>query len=426
MRGGQIVRTLWWAGLSFILGACDGQGESVGRSDAEDAALFLHDAAPAPPDAAPAPPDAAPAQHDAEPAQHDAAPTQPDATPAQPDAAPVQPDAAPAQPDAAPAQPDAAPAQPDAAPAQHDAAPAQPDAAPAQPDAAPAQPDAAPAQPDAAPLPPEIVFDAPLPVACTQISEQLVGDRVSRRTTTALDIQNRRLTATVEVRSGGQLVVTETSTFRYGPDYSEIETISDSGRFVRRRLYDRQSHLLLDEEDRGADGLLESRDVYTYDMAGHLLTLETDDAPLGSPDGLLTQTFDARGRMLSQREEGCARCNGEPREFNYGYDEAGRWRSITRLDLTGDEVVYHQVFRYDAGGRLLSETMDYNPARHEGRDYAQRLDQDGVRVAAVHHNDQMHGVLSQGRLVPAGRVIGDQVWTAIGHALHTAAAEALR
>ena len=71
-------------------------------------------------------------------------------------------------------------------------------------------------------------------------------------------------------------------------------------------------------------------------------------------------------------------------------------------------------------------TVAHDPLCDEGRDYAHRLDQDGVRVAAVHHNDQMHGVLSQGRLVPAGQVIGDQVWTAIGHALHTAAAEALR
>lgn len=71
-------------------------------------------------------------------------------------------------------------------------------------------------------------------------------------------------------------------------------------------------------------------------------------------------------------------------------------------------------------------TVAHDPLCDEGRDYAHRLDQDGVRVAAVHHNDQMHGVLSQGRLVPAGQVIGDQVWTAIGHALHTAAADALR
>jgi acetyl esterase len=70
-------------------------------------------------------------------------------------------------------------------------------------------------------------------------------------------------------------------------------------------------------------------------------------------------------------------------------------------------------------------TVAHDPLCDEGRDYAHRLDQEGVRVTAVHHNDQMHGVLSQGRLVPAGQVIGDQVWTAIGHALHAAAAEAL-
>jgi len=65
-------------------------------------------------------------------------------------------------------------------------------------------------------------------------------------------------------------------------------------------------------------------------------------------------------------------------------------------------------------------TVAHDPLCDEGRLYAQRLDEAGVRVTAIHHNDQMHGVLSQGRLVPAGQVIADQVWSAIGHALHTA------
>lgn len=67
-------------------------------------------------------------------------------------------------------------------------------------------------------------------------------------------------------------------------------------------------------------------------------------------------------------------------------------------------------------------TVAHDPLCDEGRDYAHRLDAEGVRLTTMHHNDQMHGVLSQGRLVPAGQVIADQVWAAIGHALHTAAA----
>ena len=74
--------------------------------------------------------------------------------------------------------------------------------------------------------------------------------------------------------------------------------------------------------------------------------------------------------------------------------------------------------------QALVLTVAHDPLCDEGRDYARRLDEAGVRVAAMHHNDQMHGVLSQSRLVPAGQLIADQVWAAIGHALHGAAAEA--
>lgn len=65
-------------------------------------------------------------------------------------------------------------------------------------------------------------------------------------------------------------------------------------------------------------------------------------------------------------------------------------------------------------------TVAHDPLCDEGRDYARRMDENGVRVAALHYNDHMHGLLSQGRLVPAADVIGDQVFSVIGFELHRA------
>ncbi len=62
-------------------------------------------------------------------------------------------------------------------------------------------------------------------------------------------------------------------------------------------------------------------------------------------------------------------------------------------------------------------TVAHDPLCEEGRAYAQRLGAAGVRVSEMHHNDQMHGVLSQGRMVPAGRAIAQQVASAISSAL---------
>ncbi len=63
-------------------------------------------------------------------------------------------------------------------------------------------------------------------------------------------------------------------------------------------------------------------------------------------------------------------------------------------------------------------TVAHDPLCDEGRAYAARLDRDGVRVVALHCNDQMHGLLSLGRLVPAADVMADHVFGVIGLELH--------
>lgn len=69
-------------------------------------------------------------------------------------------------------------------------------------------------------------------------------------------------------------------------------------------------------------------------------------------------------------------------------------------------------------------TMAHDPLCDEGRAYAQRLDDAGVRVAALHLNDQTHGLLGQGKFVPAADVIGDALYGTVGQLLHRAAARA--
>jgi acetyl esterase len=63
-------------------------------------------------------------------------------------------------------------------------------------------------------------------------------------------------------------------------------------------------------------------------------------------------------------------------------------------------------------------TVAHDPLCDEGIAYAHRLDQAGVRVAALHYNDQMHGLLSQGRFIPMANTVANQVFSLVGHALH--------
>ena len=50
-----------------------------------------------------------------------------------------------------------------------------------------------------------------------------------------------------------------------------------------------------------------------------------------------------------------------------------------------------------------------------------RLAEAGVRVTAIHCNDQMHGVLSQGRMVPAGDVLTEGLSRTLALELHRSA-----
>ena len=63
-------------------------------------------------------------------------------------------------------------------------------------------------------------------------------------------------------------------------------------------------------------------------------------------------------------------------------------------------------------------TVAHDPLCDEGLAYARALDQAGVRVSALHYNDQMHGLLSQGRLIPMANIVAHQAFSLVGHALH--------
>ena len=63
-------------------------------------------------------------------------------------------------------------------------------------------------------------------------------------------------------------------------------------------------------------------------------------------------------------------------------------------------------------------TVANDPLCDEGRAYARRLEEEGVRVTALHLSDQMHGLLLQGKLVRAANTVGDFVGHLIGQALY--------
>ena len=66
----------------------------------------------------------------------------------------------------------------------------------------------------------------------------------------------------------------------------------------------------------------------------------------------------------------------------------------------------------------LVVTVAHDPLCDEGRAYAARLEEEGVRVTALHLSDHLHGMLMQGRQVRASNLIVDFVGAAIGEALH--------
>ena len=63
-------------------------------------------------------------------------------------------------------------------------------------------------------------------------------------------------------------------------------------------------------------------------------------------------------------------------------------------------------------------TVAHDPLCDEGLAYARRLEDEGVRVTALHLTDHMHGMLMHGKLVQAGNRVLEFVAAAIGDALH--------
>lgn len=66
----------------------------------------------------------------------------------------------------------------------------------------------------------------------------------------------------------------------------------------------------------------------------------------------------------------------------------------------------------------LVVTVAHDPLCDEGRAYAHRLENDGVRVTAIHLSDHMHGMLMHGRLIRASNIMVDHVGALIGAGLH--------
>jgi acetyl esterase len=68
--------------------------------------------------------------------------------------------------------------------------------------------------------------------------------------------------------------------------------------------------------------------------------------------------------------------------------------------------------------RALILTCSYDPLCDEGIAYARRLEREGVRVTHLHFSDQLHGFISQGRIIRAGNmalemmsaVLKDALW----------------
>ena len=66
----------------------------------------------------------------------------------------------------------------------------------------------------------------------------------------------------------------------------------------------------------------------------------------------------------------------------------------------------------------LVVTVAHDPLCDEGRAYARRLEDENVRVTAVHLSDHMHGMLMHGKLIHASNLMVDHVGALIGAALH--------
>ena len=66
----------------------------------------------------------------------------------------------------------------------------------------------------------------------------------------------------------------------------------------------------------------------------------------------------------------------------------------------------------------LVMTVAHDPLCDEGQAYARRLEDEGVRVTALHLADHMHGMLMHGKLIDASNLMLDFVASLIGDALY--------
>jgi acetyl esterase len=67
--------------------------------------------------------------------------------------------------------------------------------------------------------------------------------------------------------------------------------------------------------------------------------------------------------------------------------------------------------------RALVLTCFYDPLCDEGIAYARRLESEGVRVTHLHFSDQLHGFVSQGRIIRAGNLALDMTSAVLRSAL---------
>jgi len=116
---------------------------------------------------------------------------------------------------------------------------------------------------------------------------------------------------------------------------------------------------------------------------------------------------------------------------------SGSYRRVTGMPLTGatmhwfmDHYIPERAARRDwrASPLLVGSvagtppalvlTVGNDPLCDEGRAYAQRLEDEGVRVTALHLGDHLHGMLLHGKLIRASNRMVDFVGATIGAALH--------
>ena len=98
-------------------------------------------------------------------------------------------------------------------------------------------------------------------------------------------------------------------------------------------------------------------------------------------------------------------------------------KAVDRLDWRASPLLADSL--KDVAPTLIM-TVSHDPLCDEGLAYAQRLDNEGVRVSLIHFNDHVHGLLGMGKFVAAANHIGDHIFRTIGFELYRCSALANR